>query len=63
MTILFLLGLNIGDVVSVFADIVGSIKKGLLKPSEVDNENKTFLGNGIVMQTRENIFCNGGQVR
>lgn len=63
MTILFLLGLNIGDVVSVFADIVGSVKKGLLKPSEVDDKNKTFLGNGIVMQTRENIFCNGGQVR
>ncbi|XP_046837250.1 tRNA (cytosine(72)-C(5))-methyltransferase NSUN6 isoform X2 [Vespa crabro] len=56
-------GLKVGDVVSVFADIVGCTKKGLLKPSEVDNENKTFLGNGIIMQTRENIFCNGGQVR
>ncbi|KAF7379136.1 hypothetical protein HZH68_016981 [Vespula germanica] len=55
-------GLNIGDVVSVYADIVGTYKKGLLKPFEIDSENKTFLGNGILKQTRKNIFCNDGQI-
>ncbi|KAI4489670.1 hypothetical protein M0804_003852 [Polistes exclamans] len=54
-------GLNVGDEVSVFADTVGCCRKGLLKPSEVDNNNKTFLGNGILLQTRENIICNNGQ--
>lgn len=62
MTILFVLGLNIGDVVSVYADIVGTYKKGLLKPFEIDSENKIFLGNGILKQTRKNIFCNDGQI-
>ncbi|XP_015180964.1 PREDICTED: putative methyltransferase NSUN6 isoform X2 [Polistes dominula] len=54
-------GLNIGDEVSVFADTVGCCKKGLLKPCEVDSNNKTFLGNGILLQTRESIICNNGQ--
>ncbi|KAI4502088.1 hypothetical protein M0802_002770 [Mischocyttarus mexicanus] len=54
-------GLNIGDEVSVFADTVGCCTKGLLKPSEVDNNIKTFLGNGILYQTRETIICNNGK--
>ncbi|KAK2585226.1 hypothetical protein KPH14_009929 [Odynerus spinipes] len=54
-------GLNIGDTVSVFADTTGSCKKGLLKTREV--ENKMFLGNGILKQTRENLFYNDGQIK
>lgn len=47
-------GLNVGDIVSVFADIVKGCKKGLVK--KYANENKFFLGNGIVQLTRDDIF-------
>lgn len=54
-------GLNVGDIVSVFADTLGSCKKGLIKTCDV--ENKLFLGNGILKQTRESLFCNSEQIK
>ncbi|KAG7187729.1 hypothetical protein KM043_016781 [Ampulex compressa] len=47
-------GLIVNDKASVFADITGHCKKGLTKRYE--NENKIFVGNGIVKQTREQLF-------
>lgn len=49
-----ILGLKVGQIVSVFADIVKDCKKGLVK--KYADENKLFLGNGIVQMTREDIF-------
>ncbi|KAL7305128.1 hypothetical protein TKK_0002533 [Trichogramma kaykai] len=47
-------GLNIGDVVSVYADLEHGCKKGAVK--EYVKENKLFIGNGKVQMTREEIF-------
>lgn len=47
-------GLSINAKVSVFADVVGQCKKGLLK-SYADS-NKVYLGNGILRQTRKQLF-------
>ncbi|XP_011867785.1 PREDICTED: putative methyltransferase NSUN6 isoform X2 [Vollenhovia emeryi] len=47
-------GLIIDTKVSVFADITGQCKKGLIKPYA--NGNKVYLGNGILRQTRKELF-------
>ncbi|XP_051155145.1 tRNA (cytosine(72)-C(5))-methyltransferase NSUN6 isoform X2 [Leptopilina boulardi] len=47
-------GLNVGETVSVFADIVKDCKKGLVK--KYADENKFFLGNGIIQLTRDDLF-------
>ncbi|XP_024887955.1 putative methyltransferase NSUN6 isoform X2 [Temnothorax curvispinosus] len=48
-------GLTINTKVSVFADVTGQCKKGLIKPYA--NSNKVYLGNGILRQTRKELFC------
>ncbi|XP_039307906.1 tRNA (cytosine(72)-C(5))-methyltransferase NSUN6 isoform X3 [Solenopsis invicta] len=48
-------GLIINTKVSVFADVTGQCKKGLIKPYA--NSNKAYLGNGILRQTRKELFC------
>ncbi|XP_018310139.1 putative methyltransferase NSUN6 [Mycetomoellerius zeteki] len=48
-------GLSINTKVSVFADVTGQCKKGLIKPYA--NSNKIYLGNGILRQTRKELFC------
>ncbi|KYM94030.1 PREDICTED: putative methyltransferase NSUN6 [Cyphomyrmex costatus] len=48
-------GLSINAKVSVFADVTGQCKKGLIKPYA--NSNKIYLGNGILRQTRKELFC------
>jgi len=52
-------GLAINAKVSVFADIAGQCKKGLIKPY-ADN-NKIYLGNGILQQTRKQLFGNAAK--
>ncbi|XP_011633330.1 putative methyltransferase NSUN6 isoform X1 [Pogonomyrmex barbatus] len=47
-------GLTINTKISVFADVTGQCKKGLIK-SYADS-NKIYLGNGILQQTRKEIF-------
>ncbi|XP_029168423.1 putative methyltransferase NSUN6 [Nylanderia fulva] len=47
-------GLTINCKVSVFADVTGHCKKGLIKPYP-DNE-KMYLGNGILRKTRKELF-------
>nr|XP_012214563.1 PREDICTED: putative methyltransferase NSUN6 [Linepithema humile] len=47
-------GLNIDTKVSVFADVAGQCKKGLIKPYA--DGNKIYLGNGILRQTRKELF-------
>ncbi|KYQ50726.1 Putative methyltransferase NSUN6 [Trachymyrmex zeteki] len=47
--------LSINTKVSVFADVTGQCKKGLIKPYA--NSNKIYLGNGILRQTRKELFC------
>ena len=39
----------------MFADVTGQCKKGLIKPYA--NSNKIYLGNGILRQTRKELFC------
>jgi len=53
--VILILGLSINTKVSVFADIIGQCKKGLIKPYA--NSNKIYLGNGILRQTRKELFC------
>ncbi|XP_018056757.1 PREDICTED: putative methyltransferase NSUN6 isoform X2 [Atta colombica] len=48
-------GLSINTKISVFADVTGQCKKGLIKPYA--NSNKIYLGNGILRQTRKELFC------
>ncbi|XP_036139696.1 tRNA (cytosine(72)-C(5))-methyltransferase NSUN6 isoform X2 [Monomorium pharaonis] len=48
-------GLIINTKVSVFADVTGQCKKGLIKPYA--NSNKVYLGNGVLRQTRKELFC------
>lgn len=50
-----IVGLIVNTKVSVFADVTGQCKKGLIKP--YPNSNKLYLGNGIVRQTRKELFC------
>ncbi|EZA62583.1 hypothetical protein DMN91_006225 [Ooceraea biroi] len=47
-------GLAINTKVSVFADVVGQCKKGLIKPYA--DSNKVYLGNGILRQARKQLF-------
>ncbi|KAG5336084.1 NOP2 methyltransferase, partial [Acromyrmex heyeri] len=53
--IYLIIGLSINTKVSVFADVAGQCKKGLIKPYA--NSNKIYLGNGILRQTRKELFC------
>ncbi|XP_070566096.1 tRNA (cytosine(72)-C(5))-methyltransferase NSUN6-like [Ptychodera flava] len=46
-------GIQVGDKLSVYADMDGSCRKGLTKPYE---GNKVFLGNGIAQVSRADIF-------
>ncbi|KAL0128186.1 hypothetical protein PUN28_003443 [Cardiocondyla obscurior] len=48
-------GLTVNTKVSVFADITGQCKKGLIK--SYANSNKVYLGNGSLQQTRKQLFC------
>jgi len=47
-------GLTVNTKISVFADVTGQCKKGLIKP--YSNSNKIYLGNGILQQTRKELF-------
>ncbi|KMQ88658.1 methyltransferase nsun6 [Lasius niger] len=47
-------GLIINCKVSVFADVTGHCKKGLIKP--YPDSEKVYLGNGILRQTRKELF-------
>ncbi|XP_020300649.1 putative methyltransferase NSUN6 isoform X4 [Pseudomyrmex gracilis] len=47
-------GLTVDTKVSVFADVVGQCKKGLIKP--YPENNKIYLGNGVLRQTRKQLF-------
>lgn len=49
-----LVGLSINTKVSVFADVTGQCKKGFLKPYA--SSSKVYLGNGILQQTRKQLF-------
>lgn len=48
-------GVHCGDIVSVFADIVGQCKKGCQKPYV--QGCKIFLGNGIVRMERKHLYA------
>jgi hypothetical protein len=48
-------GVHCGDIVSVFADIVGQCKKGSQKPYV--HSCKIFLGNGIVRMERKQLYA------
>lgn len=48
-------GVHCGDIVSVFADIVGQCKKGYQKPYV--QGCKIFLGNGIVRMERKHLYA------
>lgn len=48
-------GLLINCKVSVFADVTGHCRKGLIKP--YPDSKKMYLGNGILRQTRKEIFA------
>lgn len=48
-------GVHCGDIVSVFADIVGQCKKGCQKPYV--QGCKIFLGNGIVHMERKHLYA------
>lgn len=54
ISIKFTIGLIINCKVSVFADITGHCKKGLIKP--YPDSKKIYLGNGILRQTRKDLF-------
>jgi hypothetical protein len=47
-------GTQIGDHVSVYADVTKKCKKGLPK---IYNDEKVFLGNGVVKMDRKQLFC------
>lgn len=50
----FTIGLIINCKVSVFADVTGHCKKGLIKP--YPDSKKMYLGNGVLRQTRKELF-------
>ena len=47
-------GIKRGDLVSVYADLYGKCRKGLTKPFD---GQKLFLGNGISLFDRRDVFC------
>jgi hypothetical protein len=51
--VFFLSGLSCNDKVSVFADLRGHCKRGWMQEFVGP---KTFVGNGILTQTRKDIF-------
>ncbi|XP_044731527.1 tRNA (cytosine(72)-C(5))-methyltransferase NSUN6 [Chrysoperla carnea] len=50
---------QIGDKVSIYADLTGECKRGYLKKFE--NPGKVFIGNGILHQSRKEIFENNAE--
>ena len=52
--------MNRGDVVSVYADLDGKCRQGLIKPYD---GQKVFLGNGVSVLDRRDIFCSQQNVR
>jgi hypothetical protein len=55
--LIIIAGVQCGDTVSVFADIVGQCKKGFQKPYAQDS--KMFVGNGIVLMDRKQLYTKG----
>ena len=53
-------GIDRGDVVSVYCDLENKCRKGLIKPFD---GQKVFLGNGIAVLARKEIFCSDQNVR
>ena len=53
-------GIDRGDVVSVYCDLENKCRKGLIKPFD---GQKVFLGNGIAVLARKEIFCSEQNVR
>ena len=49
-----------GDTVSVFADVEGAVRKGLAKKF---TGKRLFVGNGVVVMGRSQIFCAGDKPR
>ena len=53
-------GIGRGDVVSVYADLEGKCRRGLTKPYD---GQKVFVGNGVAVLDRKDIFCSQQNVR
>ncbi|KAJ8313490.1 hypothetical protein KUTeg_008051 [Tegillarca granosa] len=49
-------GMQVGDKVSVYSDVDGQCKKGLIKPF---TGKKIYVGNGVTKVSREELFCSG----
>ncbi|KAF5296356.1 hypothetical protein FQR65_LT10248 [Abscondita terminalis] len=47
-------GAKVGDIVSVYADLLGKCKKGFNKI--YNSDNKLFIGNGLIRMTRQDLF-------
>lgn len=47
-------GVQFGDTVSVYADVLGKCKKGL--QTVYSHEAKLFIGNGIVKMNRHQLY-------
>ena len=57
---LSLLGMKSGDEVSVYVDLDRGCRKGLVKPYQ---GRKVFIGNGLAVCSRQDVFCAGDKQR
>jgi len=54
------LGMRVGDEVSVYVDLDRGCRKGLTKPYE---GRKLFVGNGMALCSRQDVFCSKEKTR
>ena len=54
------LAMNEGDEVSVYVDLEGACRKGLIKHFE---GKKMFVGNGVAKFSRQEVFCSTTKLR
>lgn len=50
-----------GDIVSIYADVSGVTKRGWTR--KLDEKYRMFVGNGILLMGRKQIFCENGTSR
>jgi len=53
-------GVSRGEKVSIYVDIEGRCRKGLVKPFE---GSKLYVGNGVAQVSRRDVFVNDGHLR
>jgi len=54
-------GASEGDIVSIYADIGGVSKRGWTQ--KLDQKYRVFVGNGVLLMGRKQIFCENGMIR